>query len=89
MIVIDDCRVPTDPGYGFDTYNDVPLTLDLLDLPTSVVSAVPATPSSDETGARRGALYIGQGIGGAGAIRELAKHGYLTLIEPKGISDGV
>jgi hypothetical protein len=82
VIVIDDCQVPKDPGYGFDSYRGVPLSLDLLDLPTSVVAAVPATHSSQETGARRGALYLGLGSGGAGSIRELVERGYLTLSEP-------
>jgi hypothetical protein len=79
VIVIDDFQVPEDPGYGFDTYRGVPLSLNLLHLPSSVVCAFPATLSYHETGARRGALYLGQGNQGARAIRQLAERGYLTV----------
>ncbi len=83
VIVIDDCQVPSDPGYGFDTHEGVPLSLDLLQLPRSVVCAVPAIPSSHETGSRRGALYLAQGRHGVGAIHELVESGYLTLVESR------
>jgi hypothetical protein len=57
VIVIDDCQVAEDPGYGFHTFRGVPLSLNLLQLPSSVVCAFPATLSYQETGARRGALH--------------------------------
>jgi hypothetical protein len=81
VIVIDDCQVPDDPGYRFDTYGGVPLSLNLLRVPKSVVCAVPAILSSHETGARRGTLYLGQGSQGASAIHELAERGFVTITQ--------
>lgn len=59
LIVIDDFHVPDDPGYGYDIYAGVPLSLDELSLPPEVTVAYPAVAARDETGARRGTAYIG------------------------------
>jgi hypothetical protein len=77
-IVIDDFRVPGDQGYGFDTYDDVPLSLEMLNLPPSVFAAFPAVPSSEETGARRGTLYAGIGGAAIAALEELVGAGLLV-----------
>lgn len=76
-IVIDDCRVPGDQGYGFDTYDGVPLSLDMLNLPASAFAAFPAVPSSEETGARRGTLYVGNGEAAIAALQDLVGTGLL------------
>jgi hypothetical protein len=65
MIVIDDFLVPHDSEYGYDTYSGQALSLEMLSLPPEAVAAYPSLPASQETGARRGTLYIGQGRGAA------------------------
>jgi hypothetical protein len=61
LIVIDDCRVPHDPGYGYDIYEGVAVGIELLDLPAQTLGAYPSTPAVQETGGRRGTLYLAQG----------------------------
>ncbi len=61
LIVIDDVHVPHDAGYAYDTHGGVPLGLSMLDLPTDAIPAFPAIPAADETGARRGTLYLARG----------------------------
>jgi hypothetical protein len=61
VIMIDDFRVPDDPGYGYDSYpNDQVLQLEYLAPVLSNATRVffPATRSSDETGARRGSVVF-------------------------------
>jgi hypothetical protein len=77
-IVIDDFQVPGDRGYGFDAYEGVPLSLDMLQLPPSAFAAFPAGPSSEETGARRGTLYVGNGDAAVAALEELVGAGLLV-----------
>ena len=77
-LVIDDFRVPGDQGYGFDSYDGIPLSLDLLNLPPSVFAAFPAVPSSEETGARRGTLYVGSGQAAIAALEDLVRTGLLV-----------
>jgi hypothetical protein len=50
VIVIDDCQVPEDPGYGSDTFRGVPLSLNSSPTAKPVVCAFPATLSDQETG---------------------------------------
>jgi hypothetical protein len=60
LVVIDDCRVPDDPGYGYDAYGGVPIAAEALPLDGARV-AYPAVPAVHEGGARRGTLYLARG----------------------------
>lgn len=62
MVMVDDFQVPGDPGYGFDDYGQgKALTPDYI---APVVAAhgltafYPATPASEESGARRGCVVL-------------------------------
>ena len=68
VIVIDDCQVPDDDGYGFDTYLGAPLSAERLPFSDDMVIGYPAEPSDTEVGARRGALYIAHGTVAARAL---------------------
>jgi hypothetical protein len=61
VALIDDFQVPGDPGYGFDQYGNQPLNLDLV-APALRASGLraffPATPSSQETGRKRGSVLL-------------------------------
>ena len=59
IIVIDDCKVPWDDGYGFDDYGSAGLvSVELFpELPGWSVF-FPSTPHTEETGARRGCALI-------------------------------
>jgi predicted O-methyltransferase YrrM len=61
IICIDDFRVDGDPGYRFDTYGSISLSLDYLNLPPGVSVYFPADPAVSETGLKRGALFIAIG----------------------------
>ena len=61
LIVIDDCKVPGDEGYAYETHAGVGLAADNLPIVEGMVIGYPAEPSEDETGARRGTLYIAHG----------------------------
>ncbi len=61
LIVIDDCKVPGDEGYAYETHAGVDLAAENLPIAESMVIGYPAEPSEGETGARRGTLYIAQG----------------------------
>jgi hypothetical protein len=61
VVVIDDCRVPWDAGFGYEA--DQRFTIELNNFidelpPERVVALQPAYPSSVETGGRRGALVL-------------------------------
>lgn len=71
LIAIDDFRVPSDPGYAFDVYDGQALGLELLDLPGDVTVAFPATPSSRETRAKRGTVYLARGGRAEAALQVL------------------
>jgi hypothetical protein len=63
-IVVDDFKVPGDPGYGYDDYGPgMALDLALLDgLPLAGVSVFfPGIPSTEETGYRRGWVVLARG----------------------------
>jgi hypothetical protein len=79
VILIDDFQVPHDPGYGFDAHDGVPLSLDYFGLPDGVVREFPATPSHEETGGRRGALYFAKGPSAHRAIRQMSDQGHLLI----------
>ncbi|MFC5633140.1 hypothetical protein ACFPZJ_04890 [Streptomyces bullii] len=59
LIVIDDFKVPADPGYGFDTYAGTELSIEYLgDAVGSYEPFWPDCPSHEETGARRGCVLL-------------------------------
>jgi hypothetical protein len=63
-VVVDDFRVPGDPGYGYDDYGPgLVLDLGLLSgLPLDGVSAFfPRIPAAEETGHRRGWVVLARG----------------------------
>lgn len=78
VLVVDDCLVPHDNGYGYDVYGDLPISLERVNVPRGSRSAYPATPAAEETGGRRGTLYVGWGDG-AQAIEQLVQRGMLRL----------
>ena len=78
LVVVDDCRVPDDPGYGYDTYGGVPIAADELPLDGALV-AYPALPARREGGARRGTLYLARGARSEAALRAAAERGVLRL----------
>ena len=82
IIVVDDARVPHDDGYAYDSYGGVDLGLGMLALPADALAAFPAVSAQDETGARRGTLYIARGTTSAAALRSIADAGLLRLSEP-------
>ncbi len=49
LILVDDFKVPLDAEYSFDTYAGVPVSVDVLELPSDVTVAFPAVPAKDET----------------------------------------
>ena len=61
VVIIDDFKVPDDPGYGYDNYGpDQALTLEFVaasKLP-EFSCFFPSTPSDEETGARRGYVVL-------------------------------
>lgn len=58
VVMIDDFLVPDDNGYGFALYGGKPLTTEYLPPLPGWVLYFPATPSAQETGARRGSLVL-------------------------------
>lgn len=78
LVVVDDCRVPDDPGYGYDSYGGVPIAAEELPLDGALV-AYPALPARREGGARRGTLYLARGPRSESALREAAAQGVLRL----------
>lgn len=59
LIVIDDFKVPDDPGYGFDTYAGTQLSIEYLgDAVGAYKIFWPNCPSREETGARRGCVVL-------------------------------
>ena len=77
VLMIDDFKVPGDPGYEYWTFKGRDLALEELSLPAAVRAAFPAVPGTSESGARRGTLYLGQGDG-ADVIEELVAAGTLA-----------
>jgi hypothetical protein len=79
LVAIDDFHVPGDPGYGYDVYDGIPLSLEQLPLPKTATVAFPATPALEETGSRRGAVYIGQGESAERAIETARREGLVAV----------
>lgn len=80
VVVVDDFRVDGDDGYAFDTYDGVALAISDIKVPDGVMLAAPAQPSSQETGARRGALYLAKGPRAEQAVKALADRDLLRLL---------
>ncbi len=76
-LLIDDFKVPGDSGYGYWTFEGVPLSIAALSLPEDVIAAFPGAPGASETGSRKGAIYLGR-AGGREAISELVSSGVLS-----------
>jgi hypothetical protein len=74
-IVIDDFEVPDDAGYGFDSYGpDQALNASYIDAAVrnhGLARFYPATPSSTETGSRRGCVVLCKVEGIAEALRRI------------------
>ena len=79
LIVIDDFHVPGAPGYGYDIYNGVPLSLDELSLPGDVAVAYPAMAATEETGSRRGTVFLGSGDAARSALGTAEQKGLIAL----------
>lgn len=79
LIVIDDFCVPGDPGYAYDIYDGVPLSLDELSLPEGVTIAFPATPAIEETGSRRGTVFLAGGEAGRAALEAVERAGLVAI----------
>jgi hypothetical protein len=80
-MVVDDFRVPGDAGYGYDDYGPG-LVLDvalLSGLPLADTSMfLPAVPSAEETGNRRGWVVLGRG---SELVNQLSKTDGLVLAD--------
>jgi hypothetical protein len=76
IVLIDDFEVPGDEGYGYDRYGKTRLSLDYIaDLVTAAGIDVyfPLVRSRDDTGARRGYVFLSAGAG----TKLLAQHASL------------
>lgn len=78
LIVIDDFLVPG-AGYAYDEWQGRPLNDTMLDLPEDAILAYPATPHERETGAKRGAAFIGRGPAAGSSLERLVDRGLLRL----------
>jgi predicted O-methyltransferase YrrM len=81
LIVVDDFHVPGEPGYAYDIYDGVPLSLGELSLPAGTAVAYPATAAVEESGARRGTLYLASGARARSAL-EAAERQCLLAVQP-------
>lgn len=77
VVIVDDFRVDDDPGYAYDEYNGIALSLENVTIPPDAMTAFPAIESDAETGARRGALYLAKGADATRALTELVDSGLL------------
>lgn len=78
LVMIDDFRVPGQPGYGFDTYGGTALELERFDL-DGALAAFPSAPPEQETGGRRGTAYLARGPEAQAALRSAVDQGLLAL----------
>lgn len=78
LVVIDDFYVPHDPAYGYDVYANRPFALERFDIPAGTAVAYPAAPAAEETGFRRGAVYLGRGRDAHAAIEDAVGANLLT-----------
>lgn len=58
VVVIDDFKVPDDPGYAFTSYDGSPLDIKYLPVLPRWQAFYPAAASTEETGARRGCIVL-------------------------------
>jgi hypothetical protein len=79
LVVIDDFRVPGQPGYGYDIYDGVPLSIEELSVPKGVVVAYPAVAPAAETGSRRGTLYLAHGEAARSALGAAEREGLVAV----------
>jgi predicted O-methyltransferase YrrM len=77
VIVIDDFLVPNEPGYAYDEWQGRALSEANLELPSDAMLAYPAEPPERETGARRGAAFIGRGPAATASLKGLISKGLL------------
>jgi len=77
VVVIDDFLVPGD-RYRYDVYAGEPLALSTLPA-IDALTAYPAQPAEEETGARRGTLYLGLGDRGRAAVQKSIEAGELRV----------
>jgi predicted O-methyltransferase YrrM len=80
LIVVDDFLVPHDSGYGYDIYDGRALSLEMLSLSDGVAAGFPSLPATQETGARRGTLFLGSGRG-ADLVSGLIDSGRLKSVK--------
>jgi hypothetical protein len=83
VVVIDDFQVEDDPGYAYDQYDGLALSLRHIPIPSRAVVAYPAVGSEDETGARRGTLYVAKGPDAMQTLETLVDQGILRLADSK------
>lgn len=79
LIVIDDFHVPDEPGYANDIYDGVPLSLDELSLPGGVTVAFPAVAAIEETGSRRGTVFLARGDAARSALGTAEREGLVVI----------
>jgi predicted O-methyltransferase YrrM len=79
LVVIDDFSVPGKPGYGYDIYEGVPLSLDELSVPEGVTVAFPAAPAAEETGSRRGTVFLARGKAAGDALATAEREALVTI----------
>ncbi|MFE6090468.1 hypothetical protein ACFQ7M_00575 [Streptomyces massasporeus] len=58
VVMIDDFRVPDDPGYRFTSYHGIPLDVNYLPGLPGWKAFYPGRDSADETGAKRGCIVL-------------------------------
>jgi predicted O-methyltransferase YrrM len=78
VVLIDDFFIPHQPGYAYDVYKGVALSMELIGPPHGAVAAYPTVPASKETGARRGAVWLGKGEAAKHAMNGLEAEGMLA-----------
>lgn len=79
LAVIDDFHVPGEPGYGYDIYAGVPLSVDGISLPPDALIAYPAAPAGSETGARRGTAFVARGSAAVAALKSAESKGLVSV----------
>ena len=80
LVIVGDFRVDSDPGYAYDDYKGVTLSLEDIMIPPATTAAFPALPAAEETGARRGTLYLARGNDVRRALGELVEECLLRAL---------
>ncbi|MEU0247127.1 hypothetical protein ABZ192_22905 [Streptomyces sp. NPDC006235] len=79
VVMIDDFRVPGDPGYQFTSYHGTPLDVNYLPELPGWKAFYPKSDSADETGAKRGCVVLASPeLGPAVAALSSLRTGELT-----------